>query len=97
MSDVKWCDVGQHPFTTAREGWIHTQAAVKVKNEKRVADLDVCADCAPSSIYGGMVQDEPDPLEKRLQALESRRSQDEREELARLREWKAQMTEKEES
>lgn len=91
MSDVKWCDFGQHPFTTARSGSVHTQASMKGKAGRAVvADIDICPDCVPSSPYASMAEDdETDNLERRIRAVESAQAQKDREELAVLRQREA--------
>lgn len=90
MSDVKWCDAGQHPFTTAREGWISSQAVQVIKGQKRVATIDICAEHAGDTVFGGASVEEDD-IETRLRALETRKAADERKELEELRDYRRQV------
>lgn len=89
MSDVKWCDVGQHPFTTAIEGWVHSQAAMKTKTGgTKVADYDICPD-HQGNVFGTAFDDEQDDLDRRLAALEAQKQEQDRRDLARFREIEA--------
>lgn len=84
MSDVKWCDLRQHAFTTAKEGWVHSQSASQNKGKTIVVDYDICAEHAPQQ-FGDAFDTGEDDLDRRLKAIETKQAADDRAELARYR------------